>query len=297
MKKLTRVFWGLLFLATLTFTSIGIAAAQETADSVQPPPKVLVIFREYLKPGRAGTPHEKSESGFVQALTRAKWPTHYFAADSLSGRPRALFFNAYDSFADWEKDHVMMMKNPALAKELDRINVSDGDLLSDTDQTVLTFQEDQSLNAPVAIARMRGFEISVFRVRMGHRNEWSDLVKLVMGGYGKVPDIHWATYEVMYGQTDGPTYVVFSSFKSGADIDKENAQDKQFMAAMGEDGMKKLAELESSAVEASQTNLFMFNAAMSYPPENWVKADPQFWKPKAEKAMVPGKPAQKPAAK
>jgi hypothetical protein len=293
MKKLIGVLFGTLFL----FAFLGIAVAQD-ANETTPPPKILVIYREYLKPGRAGTPHEKTERPFVEAMSKAKWPTHYFALDSLSGRPRNLFLTGYGSFADWEKDHAMMMKNPALGAELDRYSVADGDLLSDTDQAVLTYNEEQSLNPNVDIAHMRGFEITVFRVKVGHRKEWSDLVNLVKPAYAKVPNAHWATFEIAYGETEGPTYVIFSAFKSGMELDEENGQDKQFMDALGEDGMKKLSELESSAVEAVQTNLFMFNPSISYPQDAWVKADPDFWKPKAAaKPMAPKKPMEKPAAK
>ncbi len=290
MKKLIGVLLGFFLLS-----SLGLAAAQDSQDAMKPP-KILVIYREFTKPGHAGTPHEKTEAPFVQALTKAKWPTHYFAMDSLSGRPRTLFLTGYDSFTDWEKDHVMMMKNAALSAELDRYAIPDGDQLWDSDQVVHTYNEDQSLNANVDIAHMRGFEISLYRVKPGHRKEWSDLVKLVKDAYGKVPDMHWATFELAYGQQEGATYVVFSPFKGGADLDKEDDQNKQFMSAMGEDGMKKLGELESSAIESSQTNLFVFNPAISYPREEWVKADPEFWKPKA-KPMAAKKPEEKPAEK
>ena len=47
--------------------------------------------------------------------------------------------------------------------------------------------------------------------------------------------------------------------------------------------MKKLAELESAAVEFTQSNLFQFSPAMSYPTGEWVKADPEFWKVRAPK--------------
>jgi hypothetical protein len=37
---------------------------------------------------------------------------------------------------------------------------------------------------------------------------------------------------------------------------------------------------------------------MSYPADEWVKADPEFWKPKAVAAPAEGKkPAEKPADK
>jgi hypothetical protein len=68
------------------------------------------------------------------------------------------------------------------------------------------------------------------------------------------------------------------------------------MAAMGEDGMKKLEELSAASIESSETNLFAFNPKMSYVSDDWVKADPDFWKPKpaAAPAAAPKKPAKKP---
>ena len=83
MKKFTGVLLGV----SLLVGGIGLATAQDTSE-VQPPPKVLALYREYLKPGKAGTVHEKSESAFVQAVTKAKVPTNYLAVDSISGRPR-----------------------------------------------------------------------------------------------------------------------------------------------------------------------------------------------------------------
>jgi hypothetical protein len=43
--------------------------------------------------------------------------------------------------------------------------------------------------------------------------------------------------------------------------------------------MKKMAELEAACVESRQTNLFFIDPKMSYPPEAFVKADPDFWTP------------------
>ena len=63
MKKFTWLYMGL----CLLFGSVGAADAQEMADGVTPPPKVLVIQREMLKPGKSGSLHQKTESAFVQA--------------------------------------------------------------------------------------------------------------------------------------------------------------------------------------------------------------------------------------
>ena len=285
--------------ATLLSAGLTMAAAQETPEGNTPPPKILVIDREFLKPGKGGSVHEKSESAFVQAFARAKWQTHYFAANALTGKSRALFFIPYDSFAAWEQDALAQQKNAALSAAVDRAALADGELLSETDAGVFTYNEDQSLRGPVDIAHMRYFEISLYRVRPGHRKEWGDIVKLVKVAYDKIPDAHWAVYQALYGQED-VTYLVIIPMKSAAEIDKSMEQDKQFVEAMGEDGMKRLSELESSAVEFTQTNLFLFNPTMSYPPDAWVKADPDFWKPKAAapaKAMPKAKADETPAAK
>jgi hypothetical protein len=285
--------------ATLVSAGLTMAAAQEAPEGTTPPPKILVIDREFLKPGKGGAAHEKTESAFVQAFARAKWPTHYFAANSLTGKNRTLFFIPYPSFEAWEKDGLAQQKNAALSAATDRAVLADGELLSETDAGVFMYNEDQSLRGPVDIAHMRYFEIDLYRVRPGHRKEWADIVKLVKVAYEKIPDAHWAVYQAAYGQEDA-TYLVIIPMKSAAEIDKNMEQDKQFVEAMGEDGMKKLSELESSAVEFTQTNLFLFNPAMSYPPDAWVKADPDFWKPKAAapaKAMPKAKSDEKPAAK
>jgi hypothetical protein len=142
---------------------------------------------------------------------------------------------------------------------------------------------------------MRYFEISQFVVKPGHRREWNELVKAAIAGYQNVPGAHWVTYEVQYGQANGPVYIVFSGLKAASEIDAEASQDKDFLAAMGADGMKKFSELESLAVESVQTNLFEFTPSMSYAPEDWVKADPDFWKPKMAAPVVAKKPTEKPA--
>lgn len=271
----------------------GTAAGQDKTMG-QMPPKVLTIYREYTKPGKSGSPHEKTESAFVRANMEAKWPTHYLAVESLSGKSRALFLTGYESFAAWEKDTLAMQKNTTLSAALDRAWAADGDLLSETDSSALAFREDYSLRPEVDIAHTRYFEISLYQVRHGHDKDWDDIVKMVIAAYKKIPDAHWDAYQVVYGLQNN-TYVIFNPMKSAAEIDKGLAQGKEFEQAMGAEGMKKLSELSAAAIESSQTNLFVFNPRMSYPNDEWVKADPEFWKPKAAAHAATKKPAEKPA--
>jgi hypothetical protein len=278
MKKII----GLSAALCLLFLGSAIASAQEAADEAMAPPKVLVINREYLKPGKSGSLHEKTESAFVRAVTAAKWPTHYFAADSLSGPSRALFFVGYPSFEAWEKDNMATGKNATLSAALDRASIADGELLTSYETSAYVYRDDLSLRAgSVVIAHMRYFEITRFVVRPGHGHEWDALVKMYTSGFEKaVPNAHWATFESMYGVENGGVYIVFNPMKSLAEVDQGLGDSKQFMSAMNDSEKKKLAELEASCIESSQTNLFVFDPKISYPMEEWIKAD-SFWTPKA----------------
>jgi hypothetical protein len=257
-----------------------IVAAQDKPQGSSSIPKVLTITREFTKPGKSGAVHDKAESAFVQAMARAKSPTHYIGMTSLSGKPRALFVTQFESFEAWEKDNQANDKNAAL----DRALMADGELLDSLDQGVFVFNEELSLRPKSDLSQMRYLDISAYHVRPGHNRDWVELVKMVKNGYEKaVPDAHWGVFAQYYGG-DGGTYLVLISRKSLSEVDKGFLDNKQFQAAMGEDGLKKLDELVAATIESSHHNLFAFNPRMSYAADEWIKADPEFWKPKAAPA-------------
>ena len=274
----------------LALSGVGVVAAQESMG----PPKVLVIQREFMKPGKAGAVHEKSEAAFVQAFTAAKWPTHYLAMTSMSGRPRALFMMGYPSFGAWEKDNQAMEKNATLSAALDRINVTDGELQTEYGQSVFLYDPDHSLRAG-SVVHSRYFEISQYRIKPGHRAEWMELMKMYRDGYEKSSTTaNWAVFEDYYGENSGGYYLAISKMTSLAEDDQSMGDDKKFADTMGESGMKKIRELIAACVESQQTNLFQFSPKMSYSDPEWIKADP-FWKPKVVAAAPAKATTPKPA--
>ena len=276
MNKLSRFLLGL----SLALTCSCISAAQEKSQANQSIPRVLQITREFTKPGKAGLVHDASESAFVQAMARAKWPTHYLGMTSLSGKQRALFLTSYPSFEAWEKDSAAVQKNPALSAALEAASVADGALLDSEDQGVFVFNDEMSLRPLADLSQMRYMEVSLYHVRPGHGREWNELVKLVKAAYEKgVPGSHWGVFEEVFGG-DGGSYLVLTARKTLAEVDHGfQVENKQFEAAMGAEGMKKLEELAAASIESEQHQLFAFNSHMSYVADEWLKADPDFWKP------------------
>jgi hypothetical protein len=276
MNKLSRFLLGL----SLVLTCCCITAAQEKSQANQSIPRVLQITREFTKPGKAGLVHDASESAFVQAMARAKWPTHYLGMTSLSGKQRALFLTSYPSFEAWEKDSAAVQKNPALSAALEAASVADGALLDSEDQGVFVFNDELSLRPLADLSQMRYMEVSLYHVRPGHGREWNELVKMVKAAYEKgVPGSHWGMFEQVFGG-DGGSYLVLIARKTLAEVDHGfQVENKQFEAAMGAEGMKKLDELVTASVESDLHQLFAFNPHMSYVLDEWIKADPDFWKP------------------
>lgn len=274
-------------LAAVVFCTVSVAPRGLRAqdNGVTGPPKVLVVIREMVKPGREGMMHAKTESEFAQLARTNHVDFHFFAMTSMSGPNRALFFSGYASMADWEAAGKSLSSSPAAAA-MDRVNAEDGDLLSESGSSVWLRQDELSMN-PHDLKGDRYMQISQYMVKPGHVGEFEELVKLVKEGYAKgVPEASWVMYEQRYG-ANGSAYVVLTPVKSLSEVDGMLGSGKAFGDAMGEKGMKKMGELEASCLESWQMNLFAFSPKMSNPPEQWVKDDPDFWAPK--KMVMPVK--------
>ena len=282
-----------LVLTALSGLAIASALQAQTAD-VHPPPKVLQISREMIKPGH-GAAHAKTEAGWPAAFTRANWPSHYLAIASQTGPGEVWFLSAYDSFAAWEKDGKDVESNTALQAEMDRLSQADGEHLSNITSMVATYREDLSYRAPVNIPQMRYFMLTTYRVKPGRSADFVAARKLVNAVHEKLNmDEHWATYQVVTGAPAG-TYLLLLPMKSLADMDAaQEMHGKAYEAAMGEENQKKLGDLMNASLESSNAVLFAFSPKMSYPPKEWTVAD-SFWAPKVERAAVsaPAKAAAK----
>jgi hypothetical protein len=270
----------------------GQALAQAPGSMPPGPPKVLQIFREEVKVGK-GAAHEKFETGYVRAFAKAKWPTTYLAVTSTTGPSEAWFLTRYDSFEAWEKDQRATEKNAALQAELTQLGEKDAEFISGGRSIVLFYREELSYHAVVSIPEMRYFRIVTFRVRPGHDADFAEAVKTVSAAYDKTNlPVHWATFQVYAGMPSG-TYLAFVPMKSLKEVDDALAHLKEFQAAEGEEGMKKLQKISSEAYQLVDSNIYAFSPKRSYVSKEFAAVDPDFWTPKPAAKPAAGAPAEK----
>lgn len=279
----------------LTICSSPLALRAQTQEPAADGANVLVIQREFTKPGRDGASHEATEAAFMRAAAAGKAPFHYVAVTSLTGPNRALFLSAYPSFAAVETERKAV--GATLGASLDKAMVADGDVLSGQDASTWVVRSDLSTNTKGMRVGSRYLIAREYVVKPGHRSEWEQTVKMVMDGYKKgVPEAHWTMYEMAFGRSTGPTYLILTSVKSMDEVDAMFSSDPKFAEAMGEDGLKKLGELEASCVESEDSNIFAVSPKMSIPTDDMVKAEPAFWRPKSSATVAKKPVAAKSAA-
>jgi hypothetical protein len=272
------------------------AALLRAQDQTSPIPKVLLMDREMVKFGK-DMAHAKNEAAFAKAFAGAKSPGRYLAVTTMSGPSEAWFLIGFDSYAEWAKSDLYDEQHK-VGELVAPLMEKDTEYVADGNQVVATYNEKWSYRPGMNIAEMRYFEVETIRLRPGHDQDWEDLVKLYKATAEKANmDEHDIFFEARYGAPNGTLYI-FTPRKSLADLDTAMAAGKAFQDALGADGQKKWAQLIEATVAADSTTLVRFSPEMSYAPEEWVKADPGFWKPKpmmAPKAPAAKKPAEAPA--
>jgi hypothetical protein len=288
MKKSLRLFSAVAMI-------LGAAVIARAQEMTMGPPKVLVITREVEKLGK-GPAHVKLESTWAAAFRKAK-AAPYLAASAITGERRVLFMAGYDSLASWEKDFKAQEANAAFTAENDAIAAKDADLISESRTSVFTFQANLSYQPNEPVATMRYFVISATEVKPGHGDHFAEIRKIIKAAHEKAGlSDHYAVYHRMAGVSPN-LYLIIVPIKSLAELDQfSTIHGKAYQDALGEEGRKKIDEFDMQGLAASEVNVFAFNPKMSNAPEDWVKADPDFWTPKPAAAAKPKVAAKKEAA-
>lgn len=267
----------------VVLTGVAPALAQEAP----PPPKVLQIYREQVKPGKSAA-HERVEVGWPRAFAKANFPDHYIAMASVTGPGEAWFVTAYDSFAAFEKSQEAVEKNPVLKAETEALSAQDGELLTSVSSILAVHRDDLSYRPNVHVSKMRFVTVTTTRVQPGRGSDFAAFRKVVNEAHAKANmDEHWSVYEVVSGMPT-QTYLIFQGMKSLADMDAfAQMHGKAYQDALGEDNRARVRDLQKEAVASSTNQVFAMSPKMSYVSKEFASGDPDFWTPMPAPAKVP----------
>jgi len=258
---------------------VAVGAGRGMAQSLpttQPP--YIVIAREFVKLGH-GAEHARIEAGWPAAFAKAKSPSYYLALVSLTGASEAWFISPYASHAAIAADMKLASSDTVLGAELGRLGRADAEVLTDARQIEAVARPDLSSGYP-DIGRQRFWEISVYRVRPGHNADFDAAAKAYGAASQRTtPGRSYRIYQVLAGMPE-PTYIIFESFVSYAQVDTIMAAGQKAMQGMTPDEMTAVTKLFNDGLVSSETNRFQLSPTMSYVPDSVRATDPSFWKPK-----------------
>jgi hypothetical protein len=280
-----RTFW----FVVLAFASSGSVLAQSLPTSQ---PNFLQVIREEVKIGQDAD-HVKTEAGWPAAFEKTKHPYSYVALVSMTGSSEAWFVVPFDSH-NAMADDLKRSDEPTLAAELARLARADAQHISSARRLIAAARKDLSRGAFPDTAKQRFYEITIFRVRPGHDDQFVEAAKAFGAAAGRAaPSTSYRVYEVIAGMPSG-TYLVISSVTSYAEFDKMRSDGEAIMKGASPQERATLQKFDTDALITSETQRFRLDPEMSYVPKETRASDPAFWMPKKPAATAPAKKAPQP---
>jgi len=242
-------------------------------------PNMLQIIVEEVKVGHEAD-HAKTEAGWPAAFEKAKSPYYGLGLVTLTGRPEAWFVNPFESNQALGDSMKRNSDDVMLAAELARLSRADAEHISGIRTLLASARKELSHGDFPDTARQRFWSITIFRVRPGHEDQFTEAAKAYGAAASRVaPNAKYRVYEVVAGMP-GPVYLVFSSVAAFADMDKEQADGEATMKALTKEEGATLQKFAAEALISAETQQFRLDPAMSYVPKEVRAQDPAFWMPK-----------------
>ena len=259
----------------------------------QPPPNLLVIYREEVRPGRSGA-HEASELSWAAAYRKTQAPIHWLAMTSLTGPSEAWFLSGYDSYAAFQKVDDAFTNDAALQAESQKFSAMEADILNRTSMIIASLRPDFGYGEPVRIPQMRYMQVDIVQIRPGYGVQFGELLRESRAAHEKAQmKEQWAVYAVESGMPSG-TYLFMYPRRTLAALDEVGPMHSEapYREAVGESGRARYGQFLRDAVVSQETLLFAFKPGMSLMPKEFMDQDAAYWTPKPPAA--PRKPGEKP---
>lgn len=272
---------------SLVALAAGIGASA-SAQEPQGPPKVLVVTREEIKPGKMA-PHAKVAASYAALTARANAPNYRIGLTPISGDENAvLYLEAHPSFAALEtarnEFEGAVASNAALKAEMDQVD-RQGDIHQAQRTTIYRYRADLSYRPRQMedVARARYMTMTTTRVKPGRGVDYVEYVKGQVAAREKANlDMHTAVYQAVSGAPF--TFVIFTTARSLSEWDdgfaRGEANQKAMEAALGGAEAARQQRMILSEVVAETTNAtYAMNPEISRPMPQFMAYDPGFWGP------------------
>lgn len=267
----------LMFVASLMLVALSaVSVAQAQQQSQNGPSKYMYLSTLSVKQGSMAE-FTKLEQERIADLRAAKAPAHFFTMEQITGSEMLISISGFDSFADLQKHHDEVHGNEQLLSKLRANSTARGALVREVHDSIYRYRKGLSLHEDKSLESMRFMLMWVVRVKPGHSADFENIAKTEAKALGSEEDVHWAVFEKMYGQGSGRVYLVATPMKSLGDVDARIANRHKMRDTVGEGLVHLVMSAESQSISMSEDDLFAFAPKMSYVPDSWLTASPDFW--------------------
>ena len=251
------------------------------------PPKVLLLVHQELKSVKDGE-RQKLAAAMSRACDHVTVPNSWIDLESITGSPRALFFDPFDSFehvgtafAEWPQ---IFAAHPELARIQSEIRA-----MVSSERTIIAVRRDDMGFRPQSIDFSKARFLRVLEVQLhpGHENDFAEAFKILGSAYERIKaDTPWVVYQVNVGMPS-PTFLVFVPMRALKQNDDLLNWRRSLREAEGEEVAHRMEQIAKDAYTSTESNLYFISPETSHVSKDFADGDPKFWSPKRTPAPQP----------
>ncbi len=274
-----RQFLGILFFS-LAGPLIASTQDQTSVSTAGAPPKLLLLVHREIKFGKAGE-RQKLEASLTRAFDRLTVPNSWIDLQSITGPPKALSFDPFDSFEhlgraadDW--GHIFAA-HPELARMQEEIEA-----LVSNESTLIAVRRDDLGYRPdsIDLSQARFLRVLEVRILPGHESDFVEAFEILGEAYQKIKaDLPWMVYQVNVG-VPSPAFLIFVPMRTLQQNDDLLSWRKSLREAEGEVAARRMDEIARDAYVSAESNLYVVSPEMSHVSKDFARGDPEFWTPR-----------------
>jgi hypothetical protein len=255
----------------------AVPASAQALPTAQP--NYLQVIIEEVKVGHDDD-HSKLEAGWPAAFEKAKSPYYGIGMVATTGAPQAWFLTPYESNRALGESMKANTDDPVLSAELSRLARADIAHITNARVIMLGARKDLSHGTFPDVGKQRFYEVTMFRVRPGHEDQFAEVAKAYGAAASRAaPEAAYRVYQVIAG-VPGPTFYIISSVVAMADMDKLSGGGDATMKAMTKDESALMQKFAADGMINAETQRFRVDPNMCYVPKEVRASDPAFWNPK-----------------